>query len=145
MLRGNQKQVVFCDEADYFAFLKRLKKYKRLHSFLLYGFCLMPNHVHMIGEPREPKRMAAFMQSLNISYVAYFNKRHKKVGHLWQDRYKSKIITKDDYLRDCIGYIEQNPVRAQLVSSAHDYPWSSYTERVFDKRVNGGMLDHLRL
>ena len=85
------------------------------------------------------------MQGLSRSYTAYFNKRYKKVGHLWQDRFKSKVIVKDNYLIDCIHYIELNPVRANMVKAAGDYAWSSYRERLLGKAVNGKLLDELHL
>ena len=100
--RGNQKQQAFLDEKDYSAYFSRLKKYKKRFKFLLYGFCLMPNHIHLLGEPKEARNLAKTMQGLNRSYTAYFNKRYKKVGHLWQGRFKSKVIVKNNYLIECI-------------------------------------------
>lgn len=143
--RGNQRQQIFWDVQDYKAYLSKLRRYKRRHRFLLYGFCLMPNHIHMIGEPKESKNLAKFMQGLTRSYTAYFNKRYKKVGHLWQDRFKSKVIVKDNYLIDCIHYIELNPVRANMVKAAGDYEWSSYRERILSQGINGKLLDELHI
>ncbi len=116
--RGNQRQHIFLDKHDYKAYISKLKKYKIKHGFLLYGFCLMPNHVHLVGEPKIARNMAKFMQGLHRSYTAYFNKKYKKVGHLWQDRFRSKAVVKDNYLIDCIHYIEFNPVRANMVKTA---------------------------
>jgi putative transposase len=143
--RGNQRQRVFLDEQDYTVYLLRLKKYKKKYAFRLYGFCLMPNHLHLVGEPSDPKDLSKFMHGLLRSYTAYFNKKYRKVGHLWQDRFKSKVIVKDNYLVDCIHYIELNPVRANLVKTAGDYKWSSYKERVLSKSVNGKLLDELQI
>ncbi len=89
--------------------------------------------------------MAKFMQGLSRAYTAYFNKRYKKVGHLWQGRFKSKVIVKDSYLIDCIHYVEFNPVRAKIVNSAGEYRWSSYQERVLDKNSFIRLLDQLQL
>ena len=141
--RGNQKQQIFLDEADFKVCLLNLRRYKKKHRFLLYGFCLMPNHIHIIGEPREAKNLSKFMHGFLRSYTVHFNQRYKKVGHLWQDRFKSKVIVKDKYLIDCINYVELNPVRAGLVKAALDYHWSSYRERVLDKNVDGKLLDPL--
>ncbi|MCX5696574.1 MAG: transposase [Candidatus Omnitrophica bacterium] len=144
--RGNQRQPVFLDQKDYRVYLTQLCKYKKQCGFLLYGFCLMPNHLHIIGEPKVQENLAKFMQKLSRSYTAYFNKRYKKVGHLWQGRFKSKAIIKDGYLIDCIQYVEMNPVRAGLVKSASDYPWSSHRERVLTETLhNRKMLDKLTL
>jgi putative transposase len=143
--RGNHRQEVFLNESDYKQYLVTLKRYKRRYGFLLYGFCLMSNHIHLIGEPRRLENLAKFMQGLSRAYTAYFNKRYKKVGHLWQGRFKSKVIVKDAYLIDCIHYIEFNPVRANLARTAAEYLWSSHRERVLSEGRNGKMLNELHI
>ena len=143
--RGNHKQSVFNKDEDYEIYRLRLRKYKVRYGFLLYGYCLMPNHPHMIGEIENSKDLSCFMHDLNRSYTAFFNKKYKKVGYLWQGRFQTKIITKDQYLIDCINYIELNPVRAGLVKSPMDYPYSSYRERVFGEDNGLLMLDKLAL
>ena len=143
--RGNQRQRVFLEDNDYKVYLLALRRYKKRYGFLLYGFCLMSNHIHLIGEPKELKNLPKFMQGLSRSYTAYFNQRYKKVGHLWQGRFKSKVIVKDNYLIDCIHYIELNPVRANMVKTAGEYSWSSYKERVLSQGLNGRMLDELHI
>jgi len=123
--RGNQKQLVFLDSLDYERYLSILAKYKNKYKFKLYCFCLMPNHVHLVIEVKESFLVSKIMKCLNLSYTIYFNSRHQKVGHLWQDRFKSKIIEKDAYLLECMNYIELNPVRAWLTSNQEKYIWSS--------------------
>ena len=85
------------------------------------------------------------MQGISRSYTAHFNKKYKKVGHLWQGRFKSKVIAKDGYLIDCIQYVEHNPVRAKMVKAAAEYSWSSYRERTLLSGGSNRMLDELRL
>ncbi|OGX44909.1 MAG: hypothetical protein A3G38_03150 [Omnitrophica WOR_2 bacterium RIFCSPLOWO2_12_FULL_51_8] len=143
--RGNQRQAVFLDKADYQEYLARLCLYKKRHPFLLYGYCLMPNHIHIVGEPHELKDLARFMQGLLRSYTAYFNKRYKKVGHLCQGRFKSKVIAKDRYLIDCIQYVENNPVRANLAKAIGEYHWSSYQERALGSGNGKKLLNEIRL
>lgn len=145
MTRGNQKQRVFIENIDFQEYLNRLKYYKREFEFKLYGFCLMPNHVHLLGEIEQKENLAKFMQGLNSSYTAYFNNKYDKVGHLWQDRFKSEIITKDRYLLDCIMYIELNPIKDALVKTMYEYKWSSHLERAFGANESGKMLDELKL
>lgn len=145
MARGNHKQSIFTKKEDFNFYLHQLKHYKRKYSFLLYGYCLMPNHIHLIGEPEDPEGLPKFMQSLHRSYTAYYNKKYSKVGHLWQGRFKAKVITKDEYLIGCIAYIEQNPVRANLATSLRGYEFSSYPERCLDENENLGFLDKLLL
>ena len=137
--RGNQRQRIFVNESDYLQYLQRVKYYKIKFKFRLYGYCLMPNHVHLLGEIEKPCELSKFMQGINRSYTAYVNKRYKKIGHLWQGRFKSKVILKDKYLLDCITYIETNPIRANMVDSIKDYRYSSYIER------NLGIPDTLKV
>lgn len=137
--RGNQKQSVFLDPSDYNVYLSILTKSKKQHKFQLYCFCLMPNHIHLIIGVKDPVKLNKIMRSLNLSYTLYFNFKYKKVGHLWQDRFKSRIIDKDSYFLECINYIEANPVRASLVSHISEYPWSSYNSR----GTNNNILDNL--
>ena len=143
--RGNQRQKVFLCEEDYEKYLTMLKKYKRKYTFRLYGHCLMPNHIHLIGEIDKKENLTKFMQGINRAYTAYFNKTYRKVGHLWQGRFKSKIITKDEYLINSINYIELNPVRANIVRFPQEYRWSSYTERNLGVPRQNQMLDVLSL
>ena len=128
--RGNQKQQVFIDSQDYSSYLQILNKYKKRYKFKLYCFCLMPNHVHLIIEVKEPIMVSKIMKCLNLSYALHFNFKYKRVGHLWQDRFLSRIIHKDIYLLDCINYIETNPIRANLVDNITEYVWCSYNLRL---------------
>jgi putative transposase len=127
--RGNQKQKIFFDSLDYEFYLEQLRRYKKRYKFLLYGYCLMPNHVHLLGEPKKPDELSTMVQCLHRSYTAYFNKRYGKVGHLWQGRFKSKLIVKDSYLFRCIAYIERNPLRTKLVEKIEEYKFSSFADR----------------
>lgn len=142
-IRGNQKQSVFKERCDFEFYLAQLKRYKRKYGFLLFGYCLMPNHIHLIGEPINPEKLPKFMQCLQRSYTAYYNKKYNKVGHLWQGRFKAKLIAKDRYLIDCIAYVEQNPVRADLVNKPSEYDFSSYTERDLTDKAGFMLLDKL--
>lgn len=143
IVRGNQKQRVFIEEEDYKRYLRLLEKYKIKYRFELYGYCLMPNHIHLILDPREPHDLTKTMQGLNLSYSIWFNSKYEKVGHLWQDRFKSMIIQKDKYLIACINYIEANPVRGGIAKDLIGYRWSSYKARFFGSK--GNLLDSPKL
>jgi len=143
--RGNQKQRIFRENSDYREYLDRLRKYKKRCSFSLYAYCLMPNHIHLLGEIQKASELASLMSSLLRSYTAYFNNKYGKVGHLWQGRFKSKIILKDRYLIDCINYIEANPVRANISTTLDEYSWSSYRERVLGRLTEIPLLNGLPL
>lgn len=125
IVRGNQRQATFLTEADYQAYLERLAKYRLKHGVAVWAYCLMPNHVHLLLETTGPP-LAKFMQCLQQSYTQYFNRRHEKVGHLFQGRYKAIVCEKDRYLVALIRYIHLNPVRAQIVRRPDDYAYSGH-------------------
>ncbi len=137
--RGNKKEHIFLNFDDFKKFLEILIFYKKRFKVKVLGYCLMPNHVHMVLDIANPKNLAKFMQSLTQAYAMWFNKKYNKVGHLWQDRYKSFVIQKNRYFLECIFYVEVNPVRGNLVTSPADYIWSSYQERVLG--IKKGILD----
>jgi len=137
--RGNQKQNIFHEETDYEKYLQILKFYKKKFKFKLICYCLMPNHFHLLVEPKSSELLSKFMQGITQSYTLFYIKKYKKPGRLWQGRYQSRAIAKDEYFLACVNYIEANPVRANLVKSPADYKWSSYRERVLG--FKGGMLD----
>lgn len=127
--RGNQKQQIFFNEEDRRCYLGILKKAKQRYGIQLYAYCLMPNHIHLLADPDVQEDLSRFMHWMNRGYTAYFNKEYAKVGHLWQGRFGSKPIVKNEYLLACAEYIEANPVRAGLVKSIAHYKWSSFRER----------------
>ena len=143
--RGNQKQKTFIDDEDFREYLLRVRRYKRKYGFSLYGYCLMPNHPHLVGEVKIKENLSKFMQCLTRSYTAYFNRKYKKVGYLWQGRFKNKVIVKDSYVVNSINYVELNPVRAGMVKTPQEYQWSSYRERVLGFNPDGKILDSLSL
>ncbi len=127
LTRGNNRQTVFGDEKDYEKYIEILRKYKKKYGFRLYHYVLMTNHVHLVLEPiREGGSLAEIMKGVNLSYAQYYKSRYKHVGHFWQDRYKSIIVSKDQHLLACGSYVELNPVRAGIVRDPRDYGWSSY-------------------
>jgi len=105
----------------------------------------MPNHVHLLGEIHKKENLAKFMHGVNRSYTGYFNEKYQAVGHLWQGRFKSKLIIKDAYLLDCLTYIELNPIRATIVERPSEYKWSSYKERNLGIEKDNCFLDDLSL
>jgi putative transposase len=125
IVRGNQRQNIFLDEADRRHYLERLQRYKNKCGFLLYAYVLMSNHIHLLIEtPNDP--ISRIMQMINFTYTQCFNRKYGKVGHLFQGRYKSYLCDKDSYLLSLVRYIHNNPVRAGLVKDAGAYEWSSH-------------------
>ena len=127
--RGNEKKNIFLDDQDYVQYLTILKKSKKKYNILLYAYCLMPNHIHLLIDTKTGKNISRFMHWATRGYTAYFNRKYNKVGHLWQGRFKSKPLLKNQYLLNCASYIEANPLRASLTLDLSEYLWSSYKER----------------
>lgn len=124
--RGNNRQLIFHDAADYEKFLALLGEYAEREKVLIHAYVLMGNHVHVLLTPQTETGVPAMMQALGRRYVQYFNQRHQRTGTLWEGRYKSTVVDADRYLLACMAYIDLNPVRAGMVSRPADYPWSSY-------------------
>lgn len=135
--RGNNRRRLFFHPRDFKIFLKLLKELKNEESIKIFHYCIMPNHVHLLIGVGEGSNLSRFMKRLNMRYFYYFKKKHNYSGHLWQDRFKSKIIEKDEYFIQCGKYIELNPVRANIAKSAQDYPYSSYGYYTF------GLIDKI--
>jgi len=123
--RGNARQKIFLDEEDRQRFLEFLGKEVEQQGWLLYAYCLMDNHYHLLIETPEPNLVAG-MRRLNGVYTQAFNRRHRRIGHLLQGRYKSILVDKDAYLLELCRYIVLNPVRAKAVKQPAQWPWSSY-------------------
>jgi putative transposase len=137
LTRGNNRQNVFKDEEDWRKYLEILQRYKEKYRFRLYHYALMRNHIHLVLETTDKGgRLSEIMKGINLSYAQYFKSKYRHIGHFWQDRYKSIIISKDDYLLACGSYVELNPVRAWVVEDPKDYRWSSYNVYAYGKKDN---------
>lgn len=123
--RGNAKQEIFLDDKDFKKFLQLLGREIDQQHWNCYAYCLMKNHYHLLIETPEPNLVKG-MTRLNGTYTQYFNNRHDRVGHLFQGRYKSIVVEKENYLLELCRYIVLNPVRAKLVKDPADWEWSSY-------------------
>ncbi|MEN6318916.1 MAG: transposase [Syntrophaceae bacterium] len=135
LTRGNNRQDIFQDEEDYQKYISILEKYKEKYKFKLYHYVLMTNHVHLVIEPTDTGgALSQIMKGLNLSYAQHYKTKYKHIGHFWQDRYKSIIISKDEYLLACGNYVELNPVRAKIVEDPKDYAWSSYRAHAYGRR-----------
>lgn len=128
--RGNDRALIFRDDADYRTFLDWLSSAARQFSVALHAYVLMPNHLHLLATPADNTGLARMMQWVGRYYVPYFNRKYERVGTLWQGRYKTTVIDSECYLMVCMRYIELNPVRAHLLTDAAQYRWSSYAHHI---------------
>jgi len=140
MIRGNERRNIFYDEEDKNRFMEIIIYKKQKDNFYLPAFCLMDNHVHLlIGEGSED--IAKIMKKINVSYVYYFNNKYNRVGHLFQDRFRSEVIENESYLISLVRYIHQNPVKAGIVKSVGHYKWSSYNSYIMANNRYYNLID----
>ena len=124
--RGHNKSLLYRDTNDFNKFRRIVGEYKKKYTFDLYHYCFMPNHFHMIMKIKNGRELPLLMKRITLKYVNYYRERYKSVGNVFQGRYKSILIEKEEYLLECSRYIERNPLRAGVAKDIKDYPWSSY-------------------
>ncbi|NLV44473.1 MAG: transposase [Candidatus Hydrogenedentes bacterium] len=122
--RGNNKQDIFFVDDDRYVYLELLGAQGAKYGLHIDGYCLMTNHVHIIGTPATEDAIAKAMGRTHFLYTQYINRMHHRSGHLWQNRFYSCAM-EDDYFLKALCYVERNPVRAGLADYAWDYAWSS--------------------
>ncbi len=134
MLRGINRQDIFDEEEDYWAFIRALSSIQyrleddqvtRICTCHIYAYCLMPNHVHLLLCEKEWK-VGEVIKSIASSYVLYYNKKYGRTGHLFQDRFKSEPCNDSAYFITLFRYIHQNPVKAGISKDAKEYRYSSW-------------------
>jgi REP-associated tyrosine transposase len=123
--RGNARQSIFDHFTDKKQFLFILEQVVVKYQWLCHAYCLMDNHYHLLIENTEPN-LSAGMRQLNGVYTQTFNRKYDRVGHLFQGRFKSILVEKENYLLELSRYIVLNPVRAKLVAKPGQFTWSSY-------------------
>ena len=123
--RGNARQALFHEAADYQHFVRLLVKYGAKHNIQFYHWALMENHYHLCLELSIPGALSSIMAGIQRAYVHYHHRKYQSAGFLFQGRFKSKPIQKERYLLACGRYIEQNPLKAGVVDRAESYCYSS--------------------
>lgn len=159
--RGIEKRAIFSDEQDYKVFLHFLKRYLTqptespdqvrpawrsdlFDKITLTAYCLMPNHFHLMVKQTTKEAIKEFMQALSNSYVRYFNEKYKRIGPLFQGRYKGVLIETEPYFLHLTRYIHLNPmdlenpgqVRPATRSDLFEYPYSSYGDYLGKRKIN---------
>jgi putative transposase len=139
--RGNAKQNVFYKTHDYEAFIKLMREAKEKYIIKLFAYCLMPNHFHMLIMVIQPEEFIKYMHWLMTSHVRRYHSHYGTSGHIWQGRYKSFIIQKDNHFLTVLKYILRNPVRAGLTKTPAEWQWSSYKSLI--NKSCAGFVDEL--
>lgn len=139
--RGVNRCTIFHDDCDREVFLHIVKGAAHDCDTDIHAFVLMSNHYHALATPHHAEALPSMMKTVGEQYVEYFNRKHARIGTLWTGRYRAIPIASEPYWLTCLRYIEQNPVRANLVRSAGEYRWSSYRVHACGD-WNGWLSDH---
>ena len=122
--RGNNRQDVFLSDEDRRRYQNLIRERLEPCGVALLGWCWMTNHVHLIAVPQRPDSLARLVRSAHAVYTQEFNRRYERSGHLWQSRFFSCALGRDQVLT-ALAYVDRNPLRAGMVGRAEAYPWSS--------------------
>jgi putative transposase len=125
--RAVGRRTLFSKEADYVAFERVLEETLRIRAMRICAYSVMPNHWHFVLWPERDGNLSAFFQQLTNTHVKRWKEHRREVGygHLYQGRFKCFPVQTDDYFYDVVRYVERNPLRANLVARAEEWPWSS--------------------
>lgn len=129
MLRGINQQQIFEDTEDCDKFIQILHECKAVSEFKLFAYCLMNNHIHLLIKP-EKEPIEQVFKRIGARYVYWYNVKYQRVGHLFQDRFKSEPVENDAYFLTVLRYIHQNPIKAGICKKIDDYKYSSYHEYI---------------
>ena len=131
--KGVDNQDIFYDDKDKKEFLNILMEVKIKYKFKIIAYCLMSNHIHLVLKI-DKYFLSKVMKIISMQYVAHFNKKYKRSGHLFQNRFNSKCVENKKYFLDVCRYIEQNPEKAKICD-VESYKWSSYHEYIGEKSI----------
>lgn len=141
IIKGIDEQNIFYDDRDRRIFLEYLSITKKDYNYNIFSYCLMDNHIHMVIKS-EKEFLSNAMKSLMIRYVQYFNKKYKRTGNLFQNRFKSKNVENQRYFLEVCRYVHRNPENVGIART-QDYEWSSYKEYIGkEKLIDKNILMH---
>ena len=127
--RGDRREAIYLDDADRQAWLILFAQVCQRYNWVCHAYCLMDNHFHIVVETAEAN-LSAGMRQLNGVYTQTHNRRHDRVGHVFQGRFKAIIVQRENYLLELARYVVLNPVRAHMCDLPEQWPWSSYNATI---------------
>ncbi len=127
MLRGNNRKNIFFSDSDRYYLYSLLEEGVIRFNYKIHAFCLMTNHIHLIIEVGE-MTLSKIVQNIAFRYTQQINKTKNRIGHLFQGRYKAKLVENERYFLELGRYIHLNPLEAKIVENSIDYPWSSFRD-----------------
>ncbi len=142
--RGVERRCIFMDEKDYLKFLEILDESAKTYTFEVYAYALMGNHYHLLLKTTA-LNLSLLMRQINGRYSIYFNKKYKRVGPLWQGRFKSLFVYDENYLKVLVKYIELNPIKAKITHQVGTYRWVMSTKVDALACLNYTFIDSINL
>ncbi len=136
MVQGINKEKIFLMEREKLEYIKLLYKYKDDYNINIIAYCVMNNHVHILINTENINNLTKYMHKINTSYGIYFNKNRNRVGYVYRDRFKTQVINNEKHLNNCIIYIHNNPVKANICKYANEYRFSSYKSFLYKRNEN---------
>lgn len=133
IIRGNERKNIFEYDDDKQKFIETIFDKQKQDNYILYAYCIMDNHAHLVIENKK-EELDRIMKSINTTYACYYNRINKRVGHVFQDRFRSEGIKDEIHLLSVIRYIHYNPVKANMVEVPSQYKWSSYKSFINGKQ-----------
>ena len=124
ILRGINRQQIFYDEEDYNLFIRLMKRFQKVSNYKIYAYCLMGNHIHLLLKASD-ESLETIFRRIGPSFAYWYNLKYQRVGHLFQDRFKSEAVEDEGYFLTVLRYILRNPVKAGLCSSPWEYAYSN--------------------
>lgn len=132
--RGHNRQPVFRDDEDRRTYLAALREAAALQRVAVHAYVLMDDHVHLLVTPPTAEALSKMLQAIGRRYVSAFNRRHDRIGTLWDGRFRATVLEDGPHVLTCMRYIEQNPLRLIPPTAAADHPWSSAAHHLGQRR-----------
>jgi len=133
MQRGNERKAVFLDEEDKNKYIETVLHKREAAGIEIYAYCVLDNHVHLvIREAENGRTIETYMKQVGVTYASFFNRKYKRVGHVFQDRFRSEPVEDEAYVHSVIRYVHRNPLKAGIIQGM-DYTWSSYSGYIGQK------------
>jgi len=142
--RGVAKSSIYIDNDDFLKFLEITGEASDEYDFMIYSFCLMNNHYHLLVKTSK-ENLSIIMQKINSRYSIYFNRKYKRVGPLWQGRFKSWFVYDENYLQTLVRYIEFNPIKANITKKIGEYKWAMSSHNVEFLMLNFELIEGVDL
>ena len=128
MVQGIDREFIFNTNEEKEVYKKLMIKYANKMHIKIVAYCIMDNHVHILVQIKEISELSKYMQCVNTSYAIYYNKKKKRVGYVYRNRYQVQVIQNVKHLKNAIIYIHNNPLKAKICESADEYAFSSYQQ-----------------